>query len=406
MKTKHMAIFRYKAKNAKGRTKSGLDVAMSEADLSQRLRRQNLDIISIAAADNSLEAKLNLLLNKPKGKDLAVFSRQFAVMISANVPIVESLVILIEQTSNFKLKQVVAEVAFEVTAGSLLSDSLGKHPRIFDNFFINMVKSGEASGKLDEVLEYLADQTERSYDTASKVKGAMIYPVFVLIAMVVVGIVLMVKILPSLTGMLQESGMDLPVTTKIIIATSDFLVNYLWLVIVLVIGLVFLVRLYLKTDKGRRNWDSLTLRIPIFGKLVNYVVLTRFTRSLSTLLKGGVTITKSLEVVSGVVSNKVYEDILLRTLQSIKDGNPLSTVMNTESIVPKMVPQMISVGERTGKIDVVLDSITGFYTRESEKMLANLSSLMEPLIMVIMGIGVGIMVAAVIMPMYSMATQF
>jgi type IV pilus assembly protein PilC len=401
-----MAIFRYKAKNAKGRTKSGLDVAMSEADLSQRLRRQNLDVISIAAADNSLEAKLNLLLNKPKGKDLAVFSRQFAVMISANVPIVESLVILIEQTSNFKLKQAVAEVAFEVTAGSLLSDSLGKHPRIFDNFFINMVKSGEASGKLDEVLEYLADQTERSYDTASKVKGAMIYPVFVLIAMVVVGIVLMVKILPSLTGMLQESGMDLPVTTKIIIATSDFLVNYLWLVIVLVIGLVFLVRLYLKTDKGRRNWDSLTLRIPIFGKLVNYVVLTRFTRSLSTLLKGGVTITKSLEVVSGVVSNKVYEDILLRTLQSIKDGNPLSTVMNTESIVPKMVPQMISVGERTGKIDVVLDSITGFYTRESEKMLANLSSLMEPLIMVIMGIGVGIMVAAVIMPMYSMATQF
>ena len=401
-----MAIFRYKAKNAKGRTKSGLDVAMSEADLSQRLRRQNLDVISIAAADNSLEAKLNLLLNKPKGKDLAVFSRQFAVMISANVLIVESLVILIEQTSNFKLKQAVSEVAFEVTAGSLLSDSLGKHPRIFDNFFINMVKSGEASGKLDEVLEYLADQTERSYDTASKVKGAMIYPVFVLIAMVVVGIVLMVKILPSLTGMLQESGMDLPVTTKIIIATSDFLVNYLWLVIVLVIGLVFLVRLYLKTDKGRRNWDSLTLRIPIFGKLVNYVVLTRFTRSLSTLLKGGVTITKSLEVVSGVVSNKVYEDILLRTLQSIKDGNPLSTVMNTESIVPKMVPQMISVGERTGKIDVVLDSITGFYTRESEKMLANLSSLMEPLIMVIMGIGVGIMVAAVIMPMYSMATQF
>jgi type IV pilus assembly protein PilC len=401
-----MAIFRYKVKNAKGRTKSGLDVAMSEADLSQRLRRQNLDIISITDANDSLEVKLNLFLSKPNGKDLAVFSRQFAVMISANVPIVESLVILIEQTSKFKLKQVVAEVAFDVTAGSLLSDSLAKHPKVFDNFFINMIKSGEASGKLDEVLEYLADQTERSYDTASKVKGAMIYPVFVLIAMVVVGIILMVKILPSLTDMLQESGAELPITTKIIIAISDFLINYLWLVIVLVIGLVFLVRLYLKTDKGRRQWDSLTLHIPIFGKLVNYIVLTRFTRSLSTLLKGGVTITKSLEIVSGVVSNKVYEDILLRTLQSIKDGNPLSTVMNTESIVPKMVPQMFSVGERTGKIDVVLDSITGFYTRESEKMLANLSSLMEPLIMVVMGIGVGIMVAAVIMPMYSMATQF
>lgn len=401
-----MAIFRYKAKNSKGRTKNGLDVAMSEADLLQRLRRQNLDVVSLVLADNSLEAKLNLLLNRVSGKDLAIFSRQFAVMISANVPVVESLVILIEQTSNFKLKQVVAEVAFEVTAGGLLSDSLMRHPKIFDNFFVNMVKSGEASGKLDEVLEYLADQTEKSYDTASKVKGAMIYPVFVSVAMVVVGVILMVKILPSLTGMLEESGTELPLTTKIIIAASDFLTQYLWLLVVLLIGLVFLIRLYLKTDKGRRNWDSLSLRLPIFGKLVNYIVLTRFTRSLSTLLKGGVTITKSLEVVSGVVSNKVYEDILLRTLQSIQDGNSLSTVMNTEAIVPKMIPQMIAVGERTGKLDVVLDSVTGFYTRESDKMLSNLSSLMEPLIMVIMGIGVGIMVAAVIMPMYSMATQF
>ncbi|MDD2258044.1 MAG: type II secretion system F family protein [Patescibacteria group bacterium] len=401
-----MAIFRYKAKNSKGRTKNGLDVAMSEADLLQRLRRQNLDVVSLVLADNSLEAKLNLLLNRVSGKDLAIFSRQFAVMISANVPVVESLVILIEQTSNFKLKQVVAEVAFEVTAGGLLSDSLMRHPKIFDNFFVNMVKSGEASGKLDEVLEYLADQTEKSYDTASKVKGAMIYPVFVSVAMVVVGVILMVKILPSLTGMLEESGTELPMTTKIIIAASDFLTQYLWLLIVLLIGVVFLIRLYLKTDKGRRNWDSLSLRLPIFGKLVNYIVLTRFTRSLSTLLKGGVTITKSLEVVSGVVSNKVYEDILLRTLQSIQDGNSLSTVMNTEAIVPKMIPQMIAVGERTGKLDVVLDSVTGFYTRESDKMLSNLSSLMEPLIMVIMGIGVGIMVAAVIMPMYNMATQF
>ena len=401
-----MAIFRYKAKNPKGRTKSGLDVAMSESDLLQRLRRQNLNVVSVVLADNSLDAKLNLLLSRVTGKDLAIFSRQFAVMISANVPVVESLVILIEQTSNFKLKQVVAEVAFEVTAGGLLSDSLARYPKIFDNFFVNMIKSGEASGKLDEVLEYLADQTEKSYDTSSKVKGAMIYPVFILVAMVVVGVILMVKIIPSLTGMLEESGAELPMATKVIIAISDFLTQYLWLVIVLVIGLVFLIRFYLKTDKGRRNLDTLSLHIPIFGKLVNYVVLTRFTRSLSTLLKGGVTITKSLEVVSGVVSNKVYEDIILRTLQSIQDGNPLSTVMNAEAVVPKMVPQMISVGEKTGKLDVVLDSITGFYTRESDKMLSNLSSLMEPLIMVVMGIGVGVMVAAVIMPMYNMASQF
>ena len=401
-----MAIFQYKAKTPKGRTKSGLEVAISETELIQRLRRQELEVLEIKAAEDSWQTKIQLFLNRPKGKDLAIFARQFSVMISANVPVVESLVILVEQTSNFKLKQVIASIAFDVNAGSLLSDSLSRHPKIFDNFFVNMVRSGETSGKLDEVLDYLADQTEKSYDTASKVRGAMIYPVFITMGMVGVGIVLMVYVIPNLTGMLEESGAELPLATRLIIGASNFLTTYLWLLLILLIILVFAARAYLKTDAGRWQFDNLKLRVPIFGKLFNYIALTRFTRSLATLLKGGVTITKSLEVVAGVVSNVVYEDIIKRTLQSIEDGNPLSVVMNAEPLVPKMVPQMMAVGERTGKLDVVLDKVTDFYGSEMDKMLANLSALMEPIIMVIMGLGVGVMVAAVIMPMYNMASQF
>ncbi len=401
-----MAIFHYKARNQKGRVKTGLDVAVSETELIQRLRRQELEVFEVKSAEALLQTKIQIFLNRPKGKDLAIFARQFAVMISANVPVVESLVILVEQTSNFGLKQIIASVAFDVNAGSLLSDALARHHRIFDNFFVNMVRSGETSGKLDEVLDYLADQTEKSYDTASKVRGAMIYPIFITVGMVAVGIVLMVYVIPNLTGMLEESGAQLPMATRLIIGASNFLTTYLWLIIVLVVALVFATRWYLKTADGRRQFDNLKLHMPIFGKLFNYIALTRFTRSLSTLLKGGVTITKSLEVVSGVVSNVIYEEIIKRTLQSIEDGNPLSTVMNAEPVVPKMVPQMMAVGERTGKLDVVLDKVTDFYGSEMDKMLANLSALMEPIIMVIMGVGVGIMVAAVIMPMYNMASQF
>jgi len=216
----------------------------------------------------------------------------------------------------------------------------------------------------------------------------------------------MIYVIPNLTSILTESGMELPLSTKIVLATSNFLQNYIIMIFLALIGLAFLARLYLKTYNGKRNLDIVKLRLPIFGKLFKYIYLMRFTRSLSTLLKGGVTITRALEITAEVIGNTIYREIILQTLESINDGNPLSTVMENSDYVPKMVPQMIAVGEKTGKIDSVLDRITSFYVRESSNMLDNLSKLMEPIIMVIMSIGVGIMVAAVIMPMYNMANQF
>lgn len=402
-----MPIFKYKAKhNITGKTKSELTVGINESEVVSRLRRRNFTLLSISEETDSLEAKLNLFLNPIKVKDLVIFSRQFSVMIAANVPVVESLLILIDQTDNFSLKNMIADIAFEVDSGALLSDSFARRPKIFSEFFVNIIKSGETSGKLDEVLTYLADETEKSYDMASKIKGAMIYPAFILVGLTGVGIILMVYVIPNLTSMLTESGMELPISTRIIIAVSSFMQNYLILLILILAGLVVAVRYYLQTEMGRYQWDTFKLKMPIFGRLFKYIYLMRFTRSLSTLLKGGVTITKGLEITANVVGNVIYRDLILETLESINDGNPISTVMEASNYIPKMVPQMISVGERTGRIDSVLDKITDFYGRESNTMLANLSTLMEPIIMVIMGIGVGIMVAAILMPMYNMANQF
>jgi len=401
-----MAIFRYVAENSEGRKKRGQMVGLSESDALARLRRQELNPLKLVNITGTLESKFLMLIAPVKAKDIVIFARQFSVMISANVTVVESLMILVDQTSNLSLKNLIAEIAFEVDSGSFLSEAFSKYPNIFSNFFINIIRSGETSGKLDEVLNYLADEMEQNYDMRAKIKGAMIYPIFIISALVGVGVVLMVYVIPNLTSMLTETNAVLPWSTRIIIAVSEFLQNYLGLIVIFLIALIIGVRFALKTPFIRLQFDTLKLRLPVFGTLFKYIYLMRFTRSLSTLIKGGVTITKALEIVADIIGNVVYRDLVLETLASINDGNPVYLVMDRSSYVPKMVPQMISVGEKTGKLDSVLDRVTEFYGRETNNMLDNLTKLMEPMIMVIMGVGVGIMVAAVIMPMYNMASQF
>lgn len=401
-----MPIYKYQAQDANGKIKRGEIVGLSDSEAITKLGKKELTNISVVDITDTPMNKFSRMIAPINTKDLVVFSRQFAVMISANVPVVESLLILIDQTDNISLKNMLSEVAFEVDSGAFLSDAFAKRPKIFSEFFINIIRSGETSGKLDEVLSYLADEMEKSYDMAAKIKGAMIYPVFIISALFGVGIVLMVYVIPNLTAILTETGAELPLSTRIVIGASDFLRNYSVMIIVSLIAIIIGVRFYLKTYNGRRNIDILKLRMPIFGPLFKYIYLMRFSRSLSTLLKGGVTITRSLEIVAEVVGNIIYKELILATLESINDGNPFSTVMEASRYVPKMVPQMISVGEKTGKIDAVLDRITDFYVRESNNMLDNLSKLMEPLIMVLMGCGVGVMVAAVLMPMYNLASQF
>ncbi len=398
-----MSLYKYKVLDPAGKALSGLVEANTEDIAADTLREKGYSIVSLYLESSGEKAKGAFVIDRVKPKDMVIFSRQFSVLISANVAIVQSLRVLVEQTENLKLKMVLSEVVDEIDGGSTLSGALAKRPKIFDNFFVNIVKSGESSGKLDEVLDYLADEIEKEYDMVGKIKGAMIYPAFVLTGLGIVGTVMMVFVVPKLTVVLTESGMELPITTKILIGTSDFMQGYWWLIIISTVALVFGFKAILRTRTGKVVFDNIVLRLPIFGRLFRLIYLTRFTRSFHTLLIGGVTITHALKITGDIVSNSVYKDLIDKTVVSIEDGHSISEVFSQSKQIPNMVSQMMSIGEKTGKLDLILNKITEFYTREIDNIVANLMTLMEPIIMVIMGVAVGIMVAAIILPMYNMA---
>lgn len=400
-----MAIYKYKAINLEKKTVSGLVEAENENQAIDILKDKNLEIISLSLdTSTSGDNKFSFVMDRVKPKDLVGFSRQFSVLISANVTLVESLKILVSQTQNLKLKMVISEIADDIDEGSKLSDALSKKNDVFSNFYINVVRSGETSGKLDEVLDYLADQLEKDYDMNSKIKGAMIYPAFVLTGLGAVGIVMMVFVVPKLTDVLAETGGELPMATKILMAISGFLASFWWLIAILGVGAAIGMKAVMKFPTSKRILDIVILRLPIFGKLFQKIYLVRFTRSLQTLIIGGVSISKALAITAEVASNSVYKDIILQAKKEVEDGNSISSVFLSYPVIPVMVSQMVSIGEKTGKLDIILEQITLFYGREIDNMVANLMTLMEPIIMVVMGIGVGVMVAAIILPMYNMAS--
>ncbi len=402
-----MAIFRYKATDLDKKRIEGLIEADNDYEAGEILSEKNLSVVSLKKeAGFKRNIKIFNLLNHINKKDLVVFFRQFSVLVSASVNLVQALRILVEQTDNIKLKIIISEIADEVDSGSRLSDSFSKRQGVFSNFHINVIRSGETSGQLDEVMNYLAEEIEKDYDMISKIKGAMMYPAFLLTGLIVVGSVMMVMVIPKLTAIITESGAKMPVTTKILIAVSDFFVNYWWLLLMTVFGTIFGLYFYSKTEKGKRNIDLFILKLPIFGGLWRRIYVTRFTRTMYTLISGGVTINKSLIISAEVIGNQVYRDLILKTSKSVEDGNSMSSVFVKSDDMPKMVTQIISVGEKTGKLDVVLEKISDFYIKEINNITNNLMVLLEPIILVIMGIAVGIMVAGIILPMYNMASGY
>lgn len=399
-----MPIFKYKAINANKESVGGLVEAITIDAAAELLQEKGLAVVTIKKEEETSFKQINFF-GGVKPKDLVVFSRQFAVMISANVAMVQSLRILVEQTNNLKLKMIISEVADEVDSGARLSDSLSKRPKIFSHFYVSVIKAGETSGKLEESLNYLADEQEKDYDMMGKIRGAMIYPAFVLFGLAVVGVVMMIFVVPKLTNVLTETGTEMPLATKILIATSGFFQGYWWLLLFAFFGAIFGYRFLASLEKGRYFIDLVKLKLPVFGKLFQRIYLVRFTRSMHTLIIGGVTITESLRIASEIVSNEIYKELIDKTIKEVEDGNSISSVFTDSKEIPKMVSQMLSIGERTGKLDTVLARITEFYTREINNIIANLMVLMEPIIMVIMGAAVFIMVAAIILPMYDMTTN-
>jgi len=401
-----MPIYKYKAFDKNKKVQEGMVEANSKDYVGEILAGKGFSIVSISDVSSG-KKNINLdFFNRVKTKDLVIFSRQFSVLISANVSMVQALKVLVDQTANVILKTVISEVADEVDAGLTLSEALGKRPNVFSNFYVSVVRSGETSGKLDDVLSYLADEMEKDYDMMSKIKGAMIYPAFVLCSLVIVGIVMMIFVVPKLTSILTESGAELPAITRILIGTSGFMQKYWWLLIVIAAASTAAFKWYIKRPQGRRQFDYIKLRLPIFGHLFQLIYLVRFTRSMNTLIVGGVTIDNSLKVAAEVVGNKIYQELIEKTIKEVEDGNSVSSVFQSSKIIPKMVSQMLNIGEKTGKMDIILERITDFYNREISNIVVNLMTLMEPLIMVVMGVAVGMMVAAVILPMYNLASNF
>ena len=403
-------FFKYTALNPKTdkRIKAIIE-AEDEQEITRLLEEKGLVLIELKNIEQKKQSSLDFVvsfLNKIKTKDIVIFSRQFSVMLKASVPVVKALGILIKQTQNPKLQLILVEVAGNVDGGMKLSQAFSKHPKAFSDFFVAMIKSGETTGRLDEVLEYLADQQEKDYDLMSKIKGAMIYPIFIVCMLFVVGIVMMIVVVPKLTSILQETGGELPLSTKILIGVSSFLSAY-WYILIILLILIFISFKYFKqTPVGKKSFDHFVIKMPVFGKLFQKIYLVRFSRSLSTLSSGGLPLVDALNITSEIVGNNVYQEIIHKTVKEVKEGNQMVSVLIESKEIPSMVSYMIGVGEQTGKLELVLEKLSDFYSREIDNMVTNLVSLIEPLIMVVLGVAVGLMVAAIILPMYNLASSF
>jgi len=400
-------LFEYKAKNLKGETVEGTIEAINQGAALDVLAKRQMIIVSLTESGSLpfWRKPLNIpFLEKANAKDLVFLSRQLSVMVSAGLPLVKSLEILSNQTSKPFLKEILSTIAENVRGGTRFSSALAKYPEIFDDFYINMVRAGETAGKLDEVMRYLADEKEKNYDLISKIRGAMIYPAFVVVAVIGVMTLMMVFVVPQLTKILSESGVELPLATQILIKTSSFFQKYLIFILLAFIILGFVLRAFLKSKSGKAVWDRVLLRLPVFGPLFQKIYLVRFTRSLSTLIIGGIPLTSSLKIVSKVVNNAVYQNIILDAIIDVEEGRSVSNAFIDEPGVPKMLPHLMSIGEQTGKIDEILETMANFYSREVENILSKLVTLLEPLIIIFLAVVVGGMVVSILSPMYKLAS--
>lgn len=400
-----MPVYKYRALNAQGQITKGLVEAPSIDSVAELIIDRKLTIVSVRENKKALITIPIPVLRKVKKRSVVIFSRQLAVMIAATVPIVQALRILIVQTNDKMLKDVILDMANDIDGGMKLSSAFAKHPDVFSDFYVAMLRSGETSGRLERVLNYLATQMEKDYDLISRIRGAMVYPAFIIVAMFGVGAVMLIFVVPKMTSLLQDTGAELPFMTQLMVGTSNFLVGYWWALIIACIAIVALFRFVLRSTYGREHWDYFKLQIPVFGALFKKIILSRFATGLSTLIKGGVPISRALQITSDVVSNASFKKILEDTVREVEDGNSITTVFLQNKMVPTMVPQMMSVGERTGRMDEVLDRLGEFYSREVDTMIGSLTSLIEPMIMIILGVAVGFMVSAIILPIFQVANS-
>ncbi len=402
-----MATFAFTGRTRGGETISGERVADSMEAATAALRRDQVLVTKIAPAKAKAEAKAR---GKAKGrgvdsKNLAVFTRQFSVMIDAGLPLVQCLDILGNQEEDKNFSKVILDTRSDVEGGSSLADAMKKHPKVFDALYTNMIAAGEAGGILDTILKRLAIYIEKNVKLKQQVKSAMIYPIAVIVIAALVVAVILWKVIPTFANMFAGLGAELPLPTRVVIWMSDTLVRFLPFIVVAIVAAVFAVRQYYATDGGRHVIDRLTLRLPVLGMIMRKIAVARFCRTLSTLISSGVPILDGLEITAKTAGNAIVEDGIMTTRKSIERGETVAAPLKETGVFPAMVTQMIGVGEATGALDTMLGKIADFYEEEVDAAVAGLLTLLEPIMIAFLGVIVGGIVIAMYMPIFSMISK-
>lgn len=397
------SVFLWEGKTRQGQVQKGEIAAKSKDDVLALLRKQNIQPINVS--EKPKEIKFSFGQQKVEGKDVVIFTRQLATMIDAGLPLVQCLDILGNQTENKTLSKIVNQVRSDVESGSTFAESLKKHPKVFDNLFVNMVAAGEAGGILDTILQRLATYMEKLNRIKKQIKSAMIYPSVILFVAVAVVALLMVIVVPMLAEMFASMGQLLPLPTRIVIAISNFLKSWGGLILAgSLVGIFFGLKQWRKTEVGLRTTDAIGLKLPVMGTLIQRVAVAKFTRTLGTLLSSGVPILEGLLIVSRTAGNKIIEEGVMATRQSVSEGKTLAEPLAAAKVFPPMVVQMISVGEATGALDNMLNKIADFYDEEVDSAVAALTSMLEPMLMIFLGVTVGFVIVAMYMPIFQMGS--
>lgn len=400
-----MKRFKYKAKDLEGRDFQGEVEATNESSAVGLLRERKFVVTSLKPVRELPFSFLTNIQNRVSSSDLTNFTRQLATMVNAGLPLTEALLILRAQAKS-ALGKTASQILADVEDGQSLSSAMARHRNVFSKTYIALIKSGETGGVLDEVLVRLADNLEKQQEFRGKVKGALIYPIIILIGMFLVALVMMIFVVPRMTDLYDQFGADLPISTKILIASSDFLVKF-WPVLILLAGLgMWAFSSYRNTKKGRLKTDEMILKLPLIGPLQKQVILTEVSRTLALMVGAGVSILESLAITSGVVGNRVVADALDDAARMVEKGFPVAMSFSKHpEAFPFIFSQMISVGEETGKMDEVLNKVSHVFEVESEQKVKALTSAVEPIILLVLGVGVAFLVISIILPIYNLTSQ-
>jgi general secretion pathway protein F len=405
-----MPVFAYKGINAQGKNVKGVIDAGTASEARSRLKSEKIYVTDIdesakvsaaSGANRSITGK-----GKVNTQDLSLMTQQLSTLLSSGIPLVDSVSALIEQTENTRLKETLSDIRSRVNEGSGLGDSMSRHPKVFNNLYVNMIRAGEASGTLDQVLEKLTFFTENQNKLQGKITSALAYPIFMIIAGIIALVVIFTVVIPKLTALYEDLGQTLPLPTQMLIGMSDFLQHYWYLLLIVLIAVIVGFRAYVRSPTGKRKFHQYLLTMPLFGPLFRMIAIARFSNTLSTLLSSGVPILTSMDIVKKVIDNVILKEVIEKVRTNLSEGDSIAEPLRRSGQFPPLVTHMISVGEKSGELESMLYKVSETYDNQVENKVATLTALMEPVMILVMTVVIGFIVFSVMLPLINMNNSF